>query len=67
MYALDFDNDDLAAGPMPDHAVTRLGFGILVTCPVAPTDPQQPYMGRCSTCGTRLSGRTYPDPSQVIT
>lgn len=62
MYALDFTTDDVT---VTDHMVTQLGFGTLITCPTAPNDPQQPRMGRCETCGARLSGRTYPDPEQV--
>ena len=61
MYGLDFDHADVA----PDHMVTNLGFGVLVTCPSAPSDPQQPQWGRCQVCGTSLRDRTYPDPEQV--
>lgn len=50
----------------PDHMVTNVGFGVLVTCPVAPTDPQPPYTGRCPVCGCSMSGRTYADPGQGV-
>jgi hypothetical protein len=51
-------------GTVRDHRVeTRDFLTVWVFCPVAPNDPQQAHMGRCSTCGCSLRGRTYEKES----